>query len=373
MRIRNVIDLGVKELRALGRDAVMMGLIVWAFSFSIYAAATAMPDTLHKAPVSVVDLDRSALSLRIVSGLRDPLFLPARDITAEEMDARMDAGLDTFSLVIPPGFQRDAQAGRTPELQLNVDATRVAQAFVGAGYIQSIALEESAAWLSGDLSAEDGPVALQMRARFNPSLRQTWFSALMELINNTTVLAIVLTGAALIREREHGTVEHLLAMPVTPAEIMLSKVLSMGLVVLVAAALSLTFVLRGALEVQVAGSAALFLAGAALHILVSGAMGVMLGTAARSMPQFGLLFMMVVLPMQMLSGGMTPFESMPPEVQVIMSLTPNAHFVAFGQAVLMRGAGLSTVWPQLAALAGLGAGLFALALMRFRASMAGGG
>ncbi len=123
------------------------------------------------------------------------------------------------------------------------------------------------------------------RIRFNPNLEQSWFGSLMEIINNVTMLSIVLTGAALIREREHGTIEHLLVMPVTPAEIMLAKVLSMGSVVLLAALVALVFVVHDALKVPLQGSIVLFTA-AALHLYATTSTGIFLATLARSMPQF---------------------------------------------------------------------------------------
>jgi len=188
----------------------------------------------------------------------------------------------------------------------------------------------------------------------------------MEVINNVTMLAIVLTGAALIREKEHGTVEHLLVMPVTPFEIMISKVWSMGLVVLIASALSLLFIVEGALSVPIQGSITLFLLGTALHLFATTSMGIFLGTVARSMPQFGLLLMLILLPLQMLSGGTTPRESMPAFVQDIMLAAPNTHFVSLAQAILYRGAGLDVVWPQFLALLLIGGVLFILSLNRFR-------
>ena len=188
----------------------------------------------------------------------------------------------------------------------------------------------------------------------------------MSVIDHITMLAIVLTGAALIREREHGTVEHLLVMPVTPFEIMSGKVWSMGLVVLAASAFSLLFVVQGLLSVPIEGSLALFLAGTALHLFATTSMGIYLATLARSMPQFALLLMLVLLPLQMLSGASTPRESMPEAVQYIMLAAPNTHFVMLAQAILYRGAGLAAVWPQFLAIAAIGTALFGLALARFR-------
>jgi ABC-2 type transport system permease protein len=192
----------------------------------------------------------------------------------------------------------------------------------------------------------------------------------MELINNVTMLAIILTGAAVIREREHGTIEHLLSMPLSSAEIMAAKVWANGFMVLVAAALSLNLVVRGLLEVPVAGSVPLFLFGATLYMFAVTSMGIFLGTVARSMPQLALLVMLVVLPLQILSGGMTPRESMPEIVRHIMVLAPTTHFVSFAQAILYRGAGLDVVWPQFLAIVAIGGALFAGALARFRRTVA---
>jgi ABC-2 type transport system permease protein len=368
--VRHIFHLGIKELRSLMRDPIMLVLIVYAFTLSIYTAATAMPETLHKAPIAIVDEDRSALSNRIIDDFYPPYFLPPALITTAEMDARMDAGLDTFALHIPSGFQRDLLAGRSPALQLNVDATRMSQGFTGSSYIQAIVSGEVNDFVRGYRAETVPAVDLALRARFNPELDKSWFGAVMEIISAITMLSIVLTGAALIREREHGTVEHLLVMPVTPFEIMSSKVLAMALVVLAASWISLTFVVRGLLAVPIEGSVALFFAGATLHLFATTSMGIFLATLARTMPQFGLLLLMVLLPLQVLSGGMTPRESMPDAVQFIMQAAPNTHFVTLAQGILYRGAGLDIVWPQFISLAVIGASLFTLSLARFRKTLA---
>ncbi len=370
MRLVNIVQLGVKELRSLARDRVMLLLMLHAFTIAVYSAATAMPEPLHKAPIAIVDEDRSPLSARIVDAFHLPYFLPPARIVQAEMDRRMDAGLDTFALDIPPGFQRDVLAGRSPAVQLNVDATRVSQALSGSGYVQTIVSGEVSAFLAGKRDAGSAPIALEYRMRFNPTLDKTWFGGVMEVVNSITMLSFVLTGAALIREREHGTVEHLLVMPVTPFEIMAAKVWSMALVVLLAASLSLVFVIRGALAVPLAGSLPLFIAGTALHLFATTSMGIFLATIARSMPQFGLLLLLVLIPLHMLSGGVTPREAMPDAVQFVMLAAPTTHYTALAQGILFRGAGLDVVWPQFLALVAIGATLVAFSLLRFRRTLA---
>ncbi|MCC7283581.1 MAG: ABC transporter permease [Acetobacteraceae bacterium] len=367
-----MLHLGVKELRSLRRDPVMLALIVYAFTVAVYSGATAIPETLNRAPIAIVDEDRSPLALRIAEAFYPPFFLPPAMITAAEMDARMDAGADTFALGIPPSFQRDVLAGRVPALQLNVDATRMSQAFTGSRYIQTIVANEVAAFVRRYRGTAAPDIDLVLRTRFNQELNKMWFGAIIQLVNNVTMLALVLTGAALIREREHGTIEHLLVMPVTPFEIMMAKVWSMALVVLAAMAASLMFVVQGLLRVPIEGSVPLFLAGAALHLFATTSLGIFLATISRSMPQFGLLVILTMLPLQMLSGGVTPRESMPQAVQLVMQAAPTTHFVIIAQAVLYRGAGLAVVWPQFLALVAIGGALFGYALSRVRATIAAG-
>ena len=364
--LRNIFRLGVKELWSLVRDPMMLVLIAYTFSVSIYVAATAMPETLHNAAIAIVDEDDSPLSARIAASFFAPRFKTPRLITLAEMDAGMDRGDYTFVLDIPPNFQRDVLAGLKPAAQLNVDATRMSQAFTGSGSIQQMVAGEVNEFLQRHRASTPLPVELNLRMRFNPNLEQAWFGSLMKIINNVTMLSIILTGAALIREREHGTIEHLLVMPVTPAEIMTAKVWSMGLVVLLAAAGSLLFIVQGALGVTINGSVALFLACVALSLFATLSIGIFMATLTHSMPQFALALVLVLIPLQMLSGGSTPTDSMPVFVQSAMQVAPTTHFVAAAQAILYRGAGFDVVWPQFVANIAIGAAFFAIALRRFR-------
>jgi ABC-2 type transport system permease protein len=344
----------------------MLVLIIYAFSMSIYTGANALPETLNRAAIAVVDEDQSPVSSRIITAFNPPYFSIPKLISQSEMDRRMDAGIDTFALDIPPNFQRDLLARKSPTIQLNVDATRISQAFTGASYVQSIVTSEVSEFLKRYRSAATLPVELTLRARFNQELKKAWFGAISHFMSNITMLSIVLTGAALIREREHGTVEHLLVMPVTPFEIMVSKIWSMGLVVLAASALSLMFVIHGLLAVPIEGSFALFIAGTTLYLFATTSLGIFLATQAGSMPQFGLLLMLALLPLQVLSGTLTPRESMPELIRYVMLAAPNTHFVMMAQSILFRGAGLGVVWPQFAALFAIGAILFMFSLRRFR-------
>jgi ABC-2 type transport system permease protein len=363
----NVYRLVVKELRSIRADPMMLILVAYAFSLSVYTVATGGSTEAKDLTVGVVDEDHSHLSRRLLDALNPPLFKRSVLIPANEIDANMDAGRLGFVLEIPPSFETDLLSGRRSSLQLNIDATAITQAGNGASYIQTIIARELANFQAGREMAMSTPVSFVIRARFNPNLNSSWFTSVMQVINNVTMLTVILTGAALIREREQGTVEHLLVMPVVPAEIMLAKIIANGLVILIAAGVSLSLVVEEWLEVPLAGSLMLFLGAAALYACAVAALGILLGTLATSLGQFALLAIPVLLVMQLLSGTSTPMESMPVWLQHVMRIIcPTPHFVALSQAVLFRSADLSIVWPQFIAIAAIGSVYFAFSLRRFR-------
>lgn len=368
--LANVYRLGLKELRSLRADPVLVLLILYTFTFAVYSVTTGVKFEVQHAAVAVVDEDRSTLSRRIADALLEPLFKPPTEISAAELDAAMDRGRFVFVLEIPPRFEADVLAGRHPTVQIGVDATAMAQAGNGAGYIQGILSREVATYLRGGEGVVPPPINFVLRANFNPNLTVEWFNAVMQVINNVTMLSVILTGAALIREREHGTVEHLLVMPVGAGEIMLAKIWANGLVIVVAAALSLRVVVQQLLGIPLAGSLLLFAGGAVVYQFSVTALGILLATFTRSMPQFGLLALPILIMMNLLSGSSTPLESMPAWLQNVMLLAPSTHFVSFSQGVLYRGADLTVLWPSLAAMAGIGALFFTVALSRFRRTVA---
>ena len=367
IHLQNILRLVVKELRSLRADPIMLVLVVYAFTIAVYTVANGVKLEARDLTIGIVDEDQSEFSRSLLGTFGPPLFKLSTRIAANQIDAEMNSGRLVFVLEIPPRFQADLQAGRSPTLQLNIDATAMTQAGNGAVYIQQIIAQEIANRQAGRESTPASPINLVVRARFNPNLDSGWFSSVMQVLNNVTLLTIILTGAALIREREQGTVEHLLVMPVTPVEIMLAKMTANALVIMAAAVASLVVVVEGALGVPVAGSLLLFVLGTAIYAFAVAALGILLGTLATTMGQFGLLAIPVFVVTQLLSGATTPMESMPVWLQWIMRIcSPTPHFVAFSQGVLYRGAGLDVVWPEIAKISAIGAAYFTVALARFR-------
>jgi ABC-2 type transport system permease protein len=371
-KLWHIFQLGLKEMLSLARDPVLLFLIAYAFTFSVYTPSKSAVMDVVNASIAIVNEDASQASRTVRESMLPPLFLPAQEISFDDINHAMDTGKFTFVVDLPPRFQSDLSRNAQPEVQIVTDATAMSQAGRGPGYIQNIIMPAVAPFWAGSNDPKNRPViALDTRGRFNANYLQGWFVAINQVINNISVLAIFLTGAAVLREREHGNIEHLLVMPLQPFELMFAKIWANGLVVVLAAMASLFLVVRGLIGVPVdIGSVPLFVLGLAVYLFSVTALGIMLATLVRSMPQFGLLAFPVFLVMILLSGGQTPLESMPVALQKVMQFVPSTHFVAFSQAVLFRNADITMVWPDLAKMFAIGAAYTLFTLSRFRKMLA---
>ena len=367
LHLANIYHLFIKELRSIRHDPIVLAVMAYSFTIAIYAVATGATTEATNLSVAIVDEDHSDLSRRIADGLTPPTFKPPVQISAPEIDPAMNSQRFIFVIEIPPKFQEDVLAGRRPTIQIDVDATAIAQAFNGKTYIQNVIINYVSDFITGREGLVGVPVKMDVLTKFNPNATNSWFSSVMQVISNLTMLTVLLTGAALIREGEQGTIEHLLVMPVVPVEIMISKMLANGVVVLAGAELSMLLVVRWLLQVPVAGSALLFLVGASIFVVTVAALGILLATQTSTMAQFGLLASPVLLVLMLLSGATTPMESMPVWLQYLMNIiSPMPHFVVFAQDVLFRGADFSIVWPEMLIMTVLGAVYLGIALYRFR-------
>jgi len=366
----NIFWLGLKEIRSLVSDWVMVLFVVYAFTVAIYVQATGTSNEVNNASIAFVDEDGSALSKELVNAFYPPRFQVPETIAANEVDDAMDKGRFMFVVVIPPLFEKDLRAGRQPDIQVNIDATAMQQAGIGANYIKNIINDRIASFLRRtDVSAPE-PIKLVIRKLFNPNGISSWFTSVVAIINQVTLLTVVLCGAAVIREREHGTLEHLLVMPLSAFEIAMAKVWANGIVILIATGASLFLIVHMALKVPFAGSVALWFLGVVLYLFFATALGIFLGTISRSMAQFALLIILVILMLMLLSGGNTPVESQPEWLQYVTFFLPSRHFVSFSQVIIYRGGGISAVWPQFLMVSVIGLGFFVYSLALFRKSIA---
>lgn len=367
-QLSHIYHLAVKELIGLAHDSVVLVFFAYAFTVQIVVFSRGASLELRNATIAVVDEDRSALSARIRDAFHEPDFQHVAVLAPRDVDRALDAGRYTFVIDVPPGLQADVLGRRRPTIQVLVDATAIGQAMIGAASIRRIVQDEVGRYVHPDASAEQAEVGQVVRVTVNPNRESRWLMGVMELAMTITMLAIVLPAAALLREREHGTIGRLLIMPLTPWEIVMSMVCANTAVLLASAAVCLWAIVIGLLHVPVRGSIALFLGATLLFEIATAGLGVFLATFARTVPQLALLATIVMVPMMFLSGGWTPREAMPAWLRAGMQLSPLTHYVDLIGAVVFRNAGLNLVWPSLAKIAGLGAALLAVATARFRST-----
>ena len=368
--LQNIFWLGLKEIRSLLSDTVMVVFVIYAFTLAIQVQATGTSSDVRNASIAFVDEDQSALSKEVFNAFYPPRFQYPDIIAASDVQDAMDRGTYMFVVSIPPRFEQNLLFGRNPSIQVNIDATAMQQAGIGAGYIQAITTDRISSFLRRTAEAAPEPVQLVVRRLFNPNAESSWFKSVVAIINQISLLTVILTGAAVIREREHGTLEHLLVMPLTAFEIAMAKVWANGLVILVATAASLFLVVQTVLKVPFAGSVPLWLVGVTLYLFFASALGIYLGTISRSMAQFALLIILVIIVLMLLSGGSTPVESMPKWLQFLTYFLPARHFVSFSQVIIYRGGGLSAVWRQFSMVTVVGLAFFVYSLSLFRKSIA---
>ncbi|WP_368029858.1 ABC transporter permease [Arcobacter sp. s6] len=364
----NIYNLSIKELKTLFYDKVMVLLVIYSFTFAIYIGGTQTSTELRNASIAFVDSDKSTLSHRIIDSFMKPRFNTPDVISYDEVDDKLDSGYYTFVILFPANFEKDVLAGKSPDILANIDATRMTQAGIGSGYIQNIITQEVQTFLKGTYDSTVNPQIVS-RYKYNPNLTSMWFGSINEIINNIVMISILLSGAALVREREHGTIEHLMVMPLRAFEIMLSKILSTCLVVLVCVSFSLLIVIELILKIPLSGSIPLYLLCTFLVLFATTSMGVFMGTIVKNMPQLGMIFILTILPLMLLSGSITPYESMPMLLQDLMKLMPTSHFVDLSQAILFKGANLSIIWEKMLIIFIIGVVFFVLTLALFKKSL----
>lgn len=365
--------LTLKEFIQLLRDPVLLLVAAFLFTVNIYMQGSTLSMQLKAAPLLVYDADHSAASREIIYRFRPPYFRFAGEIQDPREGIRLlDEGRALAVLDIPPGFQESLLAGRPATLQLQVDATPTAQAFLAASYAGRIVGEfgrETALARAGP--ADGGETALPLireepRVWFNPNQDDRWFFPISELMEAITIMSILLPGAAMVREKQRGTVEQLLVAPLSPFQIMFPKVIAMTAVILVGLSFSLFAVAAPLFHVPMRGSLVLFYCVTALYVFTNAGLGLFAATIARNVAQMGLLAILMVVPLILVSGTWTPPEAMPVWMRIGTYVSPMRHYIDVSYGILFKGAGLDLLWDSVAAIAVLGGAVFGFGVWRFR-------
>jgi ABC-2 type transport system permease protein len=356
-----------KELLQLSRDVPLLLFLIYSFTLSVYVSASGVTMQLRNAAVLVHDADHSLSSRELIHRFQPPYFQILREIPdADEGIRELDKGRALAVLDIPLRFHEALRAGEQIAVQLQVDTTNAAQGLSAAGYAARI-VSEFGADTAGNQPVSTLPAVLsEHRVWFNADQNETWFQSITHILRMVTIFAILLPAAALVREKESGTVEQLLVSPLSPLQIMLSKVLSMTAVILSATAVAYYGVMRPAFDVPMHGSAMLFFVLTGVYVVTSAGFGLLAATVTRNQAQVGMLTLLVIAPMLLLSGITAPFEVMPLWVQGLMALSPLRYYIDITMAILLKGAGMGLLWRSALMMTLLGAAIFGLGMWRFR-------
>jgi len=367
-KLWHIYRLGLKELISFRYDYVLVVMVIYSFTVMVIVPSKGTGLQVRNSSVAYVDEDQSPLSTRIIEAIQPPYFQKPQAITFHEINQVLDRAEYIFVIHIPTGFQKDLMSGKTPEVAIDVDATAIGHAKLGTTYLSRIINDEIQTYLHGSQKPLEPPIQVTTRVLYNQNRESSWFMSVVFLAHMITLLSLILPAAALIKEKERGTVEHLLVMPLVPLEITLAKVWANSFIVVAGAMFSLFFSIKWVVGAPIQGSTLLFFLGTILFLYATTELGVFLATIAKNQPQAGLLSMPIIVPINLLNGGVTPLESMPRSLQIIMQFAPTTHYMEFCSRVLFRDAGIGVVWPQLLAMAAIGTVLFIGAMMRFRAT-----
>lgn len=362
-----------KELLQLFRDIPLMAFLIYSFTLSVYVTGNGIQTQLKNAGLLVSDADRSVSSRELISRFHSPYFRFDGELAhPNEGFVRLDRGGSMMVLDIPTRFHEALISGESTTVQLLVDTTNSPQGLSAAGYAARIVGQFSQELImtrngqTGSSSTTVPMILSDHRVWFNQDQNETWFESISHLLRMITIFAVLLPAAALVREKERGTVEQLLVSPLTPAQIMLPKVVAMTLVILGATAVALFGVMLPVFGVPIRGSVALLFLLTALFIVATAGIGVFASTVTKNQAQVGMMTLLVVAPMLLLSGIFTPLETMPAWVRYLMALSPLRYFIEIATGILLKGIGLEMLWSQALSMLALGVSLFGFGMWRFR-------
>jgi ABC-2 type transport system permease protein len=361
-----------KEFAQLLRDVPILLVLVWAFGGAIYLQGHATSTEIHNYPVVILDLSRGTASRELIARLHAPYFKIVGYVGSDrELVEALDLAKASLGIVVPAEFERDVVAGRG-RFQVISDGTLATSATIAVAHLATITAEYNQALLEryagGRAEAGGGTPTVDARIRvaYNPNQTSAWFSSILELLNMTTMVSMLLTAAAVVREKERGTLDQLLVTPLRPAEFIAAKIVPTLVLVLVLSFLSLVGIIRGTFGAPVRGSLVLFYAVTALYVFAVANLGIAMAVIVRNIAQAMMLLILILFPMLFLSGARFPPETMEPWLRYLSLISPMRYYIDFGYQVLFKGNGLAYVWHDLVGMSVIATLTLGFSILRFR-------
>ena len=353
-----------KEFIQMWRDKMLLFILVWSFTVSPFIASNGMSMEINHHPYVVYDQSQSQSSRELLSRFQEPYFRLLDVVYSNrEVVDYLDSGKASMVIIIPPDFERKLSSDSPAAFQVISDGTISLSATVAVMYVAQISGNYTLDLIEqrgfGTLTRQSIPhLNIETRTEYNPNRTNAWFSGLVDFISKITMVSLLLTAAAVVREKEYGTIEQLMVTPARSFEIFLSKIIPNIFLIVPLSVVGLVGVMKGFYGLPIAGNIFLFYLVLVLYIFVMSSLGIQIALLAKNLPQAIMMMMFLLMPMIFLSGTFTPTEAMQPWMRWTGMLIPMHYFVDFTFDVLLKGNSLYYVWPSILGLVVLGTGLF---------------
>lgn len=341
-----------KELISFFRSWGLLVVVLYSFTLDIYIAAKGITLDARNISVGYTDASSGVLAAKILSCFHAPQFQEPKHYASQEalMQALVDKEI-MVGLVFESDFAKRYYSGEGAQIGVLLDATAAAQSYMALSYIQNILL---------GFESDDFLVAIQTHKLFNPNASYSDFMGLSELLSIITMLSVILTSAIFVREKEQGTWDIMLLMPVAPWVMILAKIISQVIIVTAGTVLSLGLVLFGIFDLPMNGSFWLFMLLALLFAFTSAGLGLFIAAVSKSMLQVAQLSVLVMMPLIFLSGAWTPVYAMHPALYALSFISPLRYFIEGSESLFFRGTPFVDLLPQFAGVIILGAAVFGI-------------
>jgi ABC-2 type transport system permease protein len=362
-----------KEFLQLFRDKVLLIVLIYAFTAVVYTGGKGVYLEVRNFSVVVLDLSKSKESREFIEKLRMPYFKVVAYVNSEkELVDWLDRGRASMAIIIPSNFSTLVKEGKG-KVQAIVDGTMSMTSTMAISYLNTIAQEYSLELLKYSVYKKQlkiPEVEARLRSLFNPNNLSLWFMSLLELFNMTTMVSLLLTASALIREKEQGTIEQLLITPVKTWEVFLAKVIPTVVIIGFLSTMSLLLMVKGVFGVPIKGSVLVFFLVTCLYVFTVSALGITIATMVDNLSQAMMVILAILVPMLMISGAWTPPEAMHPVIRAVSLLSPMRYYLEFGYGLLLKGVGFSYLWKDVLGMICVGGILFVISSLKFRQSFA---
>jgi len=367
----------IKELIQVVRDKRTRFILIGPPILQMLVFGYAASFEIHNVSTVIVDLDHSQESRELISRFTSsPYFnIQAQLASAGQAHDLIDQGKTTLALEIDAGFAEKLHKGETAPLQVIVDATNSNTALIASSYVSQIALafaqqaqQQRLYRIAPQLIDQIPSVQLQPRPWYNPDLRSRWFFVPGVIGSLTTLLVITLTSFAVVREREIGTLEQIMVTPIRPVEFILGKTLPFFLIGLFDALL-IGVVGTFWFQIPFLGNIWVLLTGAVLFLICMLGMALLISTVSSTQQQAMVTAFFVIMPTITFSGFGFPISAMPQWMQTLSYAIPLRYFLIVLRGTYLKGVGFDILWPQMAAMAGIGLLGLTVAVLRFHKAM----